>query len=80
MKIEIYSKYNCPYCIKAKQAFEQKGYEYIEYQIGSDASKEDVQSRVDALGYSVNITTVPQIFIDDDYVGGYSELKQKWGL
>jgi len=80
MKIEIYAKEHCPYCIDAKNAMKQAGYAYTEYTIGKDATKEDVQKRVDSLGLDVKIMTVPQIFIEDAYVGGYTDLVRlyKW--
>ncbi len=78
MKIEVYSKDFCPYCLNAKAAMKEAGLEYTDVNIPKEASKEDVQKRVDALGLDVKIMTVPQIFIDDQYVGGYDELVRKY--
>ena len=46
--------------------------EYTEYTVGLDTLWENVQARA-----PVDITTVPQIWIDGQYVGGYAELV-KW--
>ena len=74
-KIEIYSIPNCPYCVKAKEAFDKNGFEYVNYTVdGKNVTKQQIQDRVNALGVPVQIKTVPQIFIDDKYVGGHSEL------
>lgn len=80
MKIEIYSKDHCPFCINAKNACRSAGYTFTEYTVGKDVTKQDIQKRVDALGLNVQVNTVPQIFIDDAYVGGYSDLIRiyKW--
>ena len=78
MKVDIYSKPYCPFCIQAKNAFLKNNIEFKEYIVGQDASKEDIQKRVSELGSSAQVRTVPQIFIDNEYIGGYSELKQKY--
>ena len=75
MKIEIYGKESCPFCIKAKNACKSAGIEYIDYVIGKDATKQDVQDRINALGLDITVQTVPQIFVDGDtYIGGYNDL------
>ena len=78
MKIEIYGRDHCPYCVNAKKAFQSAGYKYTEHTIGKGHTKEDVQKRVDALGIPVVISTVPQIFIDDEYIGGYTDLVKRF--
>jgi glutaredoxin len=74
MKIEIYSKDGCPYCIKAKDACNAAKLPYTEIVVGKEATKDDIQKRVNALGLHTIISTVPQIFIDDKHVGGYTDL------
>ena len=39
--IEIWSKPACPYCVRAKNLCEQKGYEYKYYMIGEDFTREN---------------------------------------
>ncbi|MDR0484051.1 MAG: glutaredoxin 3 [Alphaproteobacteria bacterium] len=71
MKIEIYSKTVCPYCVKAKNLLKLKGVsdKIIEYNIETDpAKREEMLKRV------VGAKTVPQIFINDVLVGGYDDL------
>jgi glutaredoxin 3 len=74
MKVEIYTKPTCPHCVNAKNAFKAANIPFTEYTIGANITKEQVQARVNALGLNVTVSTVPQIFIDDAYVGGYSDL------
>ncbi len=70
-KIEIYSKKLCTFCKKAKELLQKHNYEYIEYFIDFDSlKKEDLIKKIP------NVTTVPQIIINDKIIGGYKELKQ----
>jgi len=69
MNIEIWSKPNCPFCVRAKHEFTKRGYEYSEKIIGTNGwTREHLLEKVP------NARTVPQIFIDDLYIGGYTEL------
>jgi glutaredoxin 3 len=68
MKAVVWSKAVCPYCVSAKTLLKQKGYEIEERVIGNGFSKEQLLESVPAA------RTVPQIFIDDKYVGGYDDL------
>lgn len=69
-KIEIYSKEWCPYCTKAKALLLSKRLEYDEIDVTSDAVREaEMVERSQR-------RTVPQIFIDDQSVGGYDDLAQ----
>lgn len=76
--VEIYSKPGCPFCVKAKELLESRNVPYDEYMVGRDVSKQDIQSRVDAMNVNVEIRTVPQIFAqignDWHYIGGFDEL------
>jgi glutaredoxin 3 len=69
MKAIVYSKYNCPYCDQAKALLKQKGIQVEERKIGDGYSKEDLLEAVP------NARTVPQIFIDEQLIGGFTELK-----
>lgn len=71
MKAIIWSKYNCPYCDQAKSLLKQKGYEIEERKIGDGYTKEELLEAVP------NARSVPQIFLEGEYVGGYTELKNK---
>lgn len=69
MKVVIWSKPDCPFCVRAKYQFDKVGVEYVEKMIGfGGISKEDL------LAVAPNARSVPQIFIDDELIGGYNEL------
>jgi glutaredoxin len=71
-KAIIWSKDNCLYCIQAKTLLEQKGIEYEERKIGEGYTKEDLLEAVPSAH------TVPQIFLDGELVGGFTELRAKF--
>jgi glutaredoxin 3 len=68
MKAVVWSKPMCPYCVSAKSLLSKKGYEIDERIIGIKFTKEQLLESVP------NARTVPQIFLDDEYVGGYDDL------
>jgi glutaredoxin 3 len=70
MKAIMWSKYNCSYCDQARSLLESKGIEFEERKIGDGWSKEELLEAVPTA------RTVPQIFLDESYVGGFTELKQ----
>ena len=71
MKGIVWSKDMCSYCEQAKQLLTMKGIEFEERKIGKDWTKEQLLEAVPTA------RTVPQIFLDDQYVGGFTELRQK---
>lgn len=70
MKAVIWSKYHCPYCDQAKALLKQKGIEFEERKIGDGYTKEELLEAVPTA------RTVPQIFLEDQYIGGFTELKK----
>lgn len=70
MKIEIYSINNCGYCEAAKALLKSKGLDFLEINITDDFDKRQT------LVEKTNHRTMPQIFIDDKFIGGYTELKE----
>lgn len=76
MKIEIYSKDGCSYCVRAKQHFASHGLSYTEHDLGVGGTKEALQARLPE-GYALR--QVPQIFIDDVHIGGYMDMVE-WFL
>ncbi len=68
MKIEIYTKDYCPYCHKAKALLEEKGVPFTEYDVTHDEEK--YNEMVKRSGR----TTVPEIFIEGELVGGCDDL------
>jgi glutaredoxin 3 len=68
-KVLMYSTAVCPYCIRAEQLLKRKGVEDIE-KIRVDLQPELRIAMMEKTGRR----TVPQIYINDVYVGGYDEL------
>ena len=68
-QIEIYTKFGCPYCARAKHLLEEKGAQYEEFDINAVAGKRD-----EMLERSGGRHTVPQIFIDGRHIGGSDDL------
>jgi glutaredoxin len=70
MKAVIWSKYHCPYCDQAKALLEQQGIKYEERKIGDGFTKEELLQAVP------NARTVPQILIDNQLIGGFTDLQK----
>jgi glutaredoxin 3 len=68
-KIEIYTKFMCPYCARAMALLSRKGAAFDEYDITMGGPDRAVM-----LERSGGRTTVPQIFIGDRHVGGSDDL------
>ena len=71
-KVEIYSKQNCTYCVMAMNFFDQKGIPYEVYSADNPNVFKEMLDRNPAA------RTVPQIFIDDKLIGGYTDLVEKF--
>ncbi|MEO0456634.1 MAG: glutaredoxin 3 [Cyanobacteria bacterium P01_A01_bin.114] len=68
-KVEIYTWSRCPFCIRAKSLLDQKGVSYTEYCIdGDEAARADMAER------SNGRRSLPQIFINEQHVGGCDDL------
>ena len=67
----IWSKYNCPYCDQAKALLKQRDVQFEERKIGDGYTKEELLEAIPTA------RTVPQIILDGELVGGFTELKQK---
>ena len=70
MKATVWSKYHCPYCDQAKALLTSKGIQFEEKKIGDGYTREDLLEAVPSA------RTVPQIFLDDKLIGGFTELRQ----
>ncbi len=70
MQALIWSKYNCPFCDQAKALLTQKGIAFEERKIGDGYTREDLLEAVPTA------RTVPQIFLDGNLIGGFTELKK----
>jgi glutaredoxin len=71
MKAIVWSKSYCSYCEQAKTLLSSKGIEYEERRIGDGYTTEQLLEVVPTA------RSVPQIFLDEEYVGGYIELRKK---
>lgn len=73
MKIEIYTRDGCNYCELAKELLGIEGRSYIEYNLSrGDVTREQVFQRLN-IAHDTKIS-LPVVFINDNYVGGYTEL------
>ncbi len=68
-KIDIYTKFGCGFCYRAKALLDAKGADYVEHDVTfGGADKEEMLRR------APGARTVPQIFIGDLHVGGSDDL------
>ena len=67
--VEIYTKFMCPFCSRAKKLLDQKGAAYEEYDISMGGPK-----RAEMLQRANGKSTVPQVFIDGKHIGGSDDL------
>lgn len=68
-KVEIYTKFGCPYCTRAKRLLADKGATFEEHDITLGGPQ-----RVEMIDRAGGRTTVPQIFIDGRHIGGSDDL------
>ena len=71
MKAIVWSKDSCPFCTQAKALLESRGIEYEERNVSQNWTREQLLEAVPTA------RTVPQIFLDDQLVGGFTELRTK---
>ena len=71
-KVEIYSRTNCSYCVMAMNFFDSKGINYDVY------SADDPKIFQEMLERNPHARSVPQIFIDDKLIGGYTDLIESY--
>tara|TARA_B100001093_G_C26034320_1_gene679342 strand:+ start:100 stop:327 length:228 start_codon:yes stop_codon:yes gene_type:complete len=70
MKAVVWSKPACPYCTKAKSLLKTKGIEVEEKNIAEGHNIQDMLALVP------NARTMPQVWVDDQHIGGYYELEK----
>ncbi len=68
-KIEIYTKFLCPYCTRAKSLLKAKGVAFEEHDISTGGPL-----RAEMIARSGGGATVPQVFIDGQHIGGSDDL------
>ena len=80
LDIQIYTKADCPFCIQAKQWFNEHTIEYTEHLMNDEEERLAFYQRINnvkeqlGVGRQPGINSVPQIFFNNERVGGYSEL------
>lgn len=70
-KVKMYSKVPCPYCVRAKEFFNSRNIPVEEIDLTGNFDE------MDKLKERTGHRTFPQIFINDQFVGGYSDLIEK---
>jgi len=73
----IYSKPNCPYCVKAKALLNKTQIPFIEVVIGKDITVEKLFEEFELNGMA-KPKSAPQIILHGKYIGGYKELQQEF--
>ena len=66
----VWSKDNCTFCDQAKALLEQRNIAYEERKIGAGYTREDLLAAVPTA------RAVPQIFVNNNHIGGFTELKK----
>ena len=72
-KIDIYTTTTCPYCVKAKKLLSTLGLTYTEHNV--DESFDEMTKELSEK-FNKTVMTVPQIIINENYVGGYDDLEK----
>ena len=70
MQAVVWSKDSCPFCVQAKALLESKGIKFEERNVSKDWTREQLLAAVPTA------RTLPQIFLDDKLVGGFTELRK----
>ena len=70
MKAIVWSKDHCTFCDQAKALLEQRNIAYEERKIGAGYTREDLLAAVPTA------RAVPQIFVNNNHIGGFTELKK----
>ena len=77
-KVVIFSQTTCGYCVLAKELFDNMGIEYttVELNDSSNCPESDCMSLRRALMSKTGMRTVPQIFINGQKIGGYTDVAE----
>jgi glutaredoxin len=70
MQAIVWSKDACPFCVQAKALLESRGIEFEERNVSQDWTREQLLEAVPTA------RTLPQIFLDKAYIGGFTELRK----
>jgi len=77
--IVILTKSNCIYCKKSIELCNQYDYDFTTYKIDTflNNNKQDVLDVIKSYNHGKEYNTLPMIFINKQFIGGYNELKEK---
>ena len=70
MKVEIYTKDHCIWCDRAKGLLNAYSIDFEEFDLSNDEERAQFYEKL-----GDNVKTVPQVFINDQRVGGYQDLR-----
>ena len=76
MRALIFTKEECPYCVKAKDLLKERGVLAIERKLDVDFTRETLSDKLTRENVNFSRLSVPQIWIDGEYVGGFDRLEQ----
>lgn len=68
-KVEIYTKWGCPYCVAAKSLLDKKGVSYEEYDVTMGGAK-----KAEMLQRVPSARTVPQVLVGGKALGGFDDI------
>jgi glutaredoxin 3 len=66
--VQMYATALCPYCVRARRLLKRKGIEFEEIRVDKD------QDQMRTMIQRSQRTTVPQVFIGDQHIGGYDDM------
>jgi glutaredoxin 3 len=69
MKVEIFSKQQCPFCVQAKSLAEREGHDLTYKMLDEDFDRETLMETFPGA------RTFPQIIVDGEKIGGFTEYK-----
>ena len=69
MKVTIYSKPQCPFCVQAKALAEREGHDLTYKMLDEDFDRETLMETFPGA------RTFPQIIVDGEKIGGFTEFK-----
>jgi glutaredoxin 3 len=70
-KVTVYAMNNCPFCVKAKGLLTQRGVKFETIMIDDWAD-----DQWDEFAKKSGMKTLPQVYVDDELIGGYTQLAE----
>lgn len=70
-KVVVYSKDGCSFCLKAKRLLTSKNIGFEEVDLAYES-----QDNIRKLVAQTGTRSIPQIFVDDQFIGGFNELQK----